>query len=134
MISVTVTRQYLPKAPRKVRAVLDMIRKKNALSALEQLEFVQRGPAKDIATLLKSGIAAAKLKDADENKLIVKAAMANEGPSLKRRWLRAKGQATMIKKTMSHVIITVSDEPLKLKKQPRKTKSVSQPAKKKASQ
>lgn len=123
MISATVKRRYLSIAPRKVRFVVDAIRSKNALTTLDQLQFINKRGAKEIATLLKSAIAAAKQKNAVEEDLFITNIQVDEGPAQKRRFLLARGQSTVFKKSASHIVMTVSDEikPSKKTKNAKKT-------------
>lgn len=128
MITATVKRRYLNVAPRKVGFIVDSIRGKEAEVALNQLEYMNKGAAHDIALLVKSGVAAAKQKDPNVTNLFIKEIFVGTGPSQKRRFLLARGQSSLFKKTASHVTLTISDEikPAKLKP----VKKAKKPAKK----
>jgi large subunit ribosomal protein L22 len=132
MITATVKRRYLSVAPRKVRFIADSIRGKKAEIALEQLEFLNKGAALDLALLVKSGIAAAKQKEPNATNLFVKEIFVDEGPSQKRRFLLARGQSSIFKKTSSHITLTISDEinPAKIKQVKKTVKKAAPVAKK----
>lgn len=134
MIRITVSKKHLHRPARKMRAILALIRNKPANQALSQLYFLNRGGADEIANLVKSGIAACVAKQANEDKLVISTALANQGPVMKRRWLRARGQATQIRKEMSHVIITISEQmDDKIKKDAKITKTATLTTLKKSS-
>ena len=78
--------------------------------AYNQTLFVNRGSAHDIAMLIKSGIDACTKKNADENRLFISEARADQGPAMKRRWLHARGQSTQIKKEYCHIIISIVEK------------------------
>ncbi len=107
MESRAVTR-YLRIAPRKARLVVDMIRGRRVEQALGILEFTSRGAAGPIAKTVKSAVANAEsTQNVDVDKLYVKRAYVDEGPTLKRFLPRAHGRATPIRKRTSHVTIVV---------------------------
>jgi large subunit ribosomal protein L22 len=99
-------------APPKVRQVVDLIRGQSVDSADDILRFTKRPVAKIIQKLLKSAVANARDKDeaVDVDQLVVRTAMVDCGPIMK-RWLpRARGRATPILKRSCHITIVVSDE------------------------
>lgn len=96
-------------APRKVRLVLDLIRNKKAIDMLDMLKFSDKKAAKDIIKLIKAALASAKEIELDQEKLIISKAQADEGLSMKRRWLKSRGRATGYKKSFSHVTLCVSE-------------------------
>ncbi len=105
------TLEYLRMAPRKVRVLLNAIRDENVEIALSQLRFTNRRAAHHIVKLLESAVANASIKfgKADASELYVKAAYANEGPTLRRFRPRAMGRATRINKKTSHVTVVVAE-------------------------
>lgn len=103
------THRFLRMAPRKVRVVLDAIRGEPVETALAQLRFAERRAAKAVGKILASAVAnAAEQHEADPAELYVKAAWADQGPSLKRFSPRAQGRATRILKKTSHVTVVVA--------------------------
>ena len=87
-----------------------MIHGKRAAEALELLRVIPRKSARIIEKTLKSAIANAtnNAKLAAEV-LVVKEAVANEGPRLKRFQPKARGSAGPIIKRLSHVRIVLTD-------------------------
>lgn len=109
MKTVTVKSNYTKVAPRKMRLILDLIKGKKPSEAIEQIQFLNKTGKVEVVKLIKAGMSAVKSKDIDTEKTVISIAFANEGKSIKRRWLRAKGMSTQIKKTSSHVHITISE-------------------------
>jgi len=108
--SRAVTR-YLRIAPRKARLVVDMIRGRRVEQALGILEFTSRRAARLIAKTVKSAVANAESnQNVDVDRLYVKRAYVDEGPTLKRFMPRAHGRATPILKRTSHVTIVVDEK------------------------
>jgi large subunit ribosomal protein L22 len=99
-------------APRKVRSVLDLIRKKKASEALKVLRFCDK---KEIAIMLtkliNSGLAIASDSEKyDIDNLVLAQIYADEGPTLKRIQPRAQGRAFRIRKRTSHITLELKEE------------------------
>jgi len=108
--SRAVTR-YVRISPRKARLVVDMIRGQRVEQALGILEFTSRRAARLIAKTVKSAVANAESnQNVDVDRLYVKRAYVDEGPTLKRFMPRAHGRATPILKRTSHVTIVVDEK------------------------
>ena len=101
--------RYLRIGPRKVRLVLETIRRQPARHALYQLQMMKQKAARMVYQTLKSAVANAKVKKMDENRLFVLLAKADGGPVLKRFMTRSMGRADRILKRTSHITIVVSD-------------------------
>ena len=101
--------RYVRIAPRKARAVVDLIRNKPVDKALEILQFTKRAAAYDVSKVLRSAIANAENNNGlrGEN-LVIKACYVDEGPTLKRIRPRAKGSASRINKRTSHITVIVA--------------------------
>ena len=108
----TATLRYLRMAPRKVRLMIDLIRGRPVEEAINMLSFSPRSAARPLQKLLRSAVANADVKgDVDLDKLFVKTATVDEGPTW-RRWLpRAMGRATRIRKRTSHVTFILGETP-----------------------
>ncbi len=103
--------KYIRITPRKVRIVLDLIRGKNVAEAFAILKFTPKAGADVVEKVLRSAVANAENNfDMDADKLIVKTAFADQGPTLKRIHPRSRGQAFKILKRTSHVTIVVGDK------------------------
>jgi large subunit ribosomal protein L22 len=96
-------------SPRKARLVLAAIRRRHVGEALSILALMRKRAARIVAKTLHSAAANAKIKKMDEERLIVKAAYADDGPRLKRYLPRAMGRADEIKKRMAHITLIVAE-------------------------
>jgi len=98
---------------RKMRLVIDQIRGRAVPEAYAILRFSKKLAAKQIHKVLKSAVANAEQRAQRENaaldvdRLRVKYAVVNEGPTLKRFTPAAMGRATPVLKRTSHVEIHV---------------------------
>ena len=71
--------------PRKVRVVLDLIRGKNVAEAFAILKFTPKAGAVVVEKVLRSAVANAENNyDMDVDKLVIKTAFADDGPTMKR--------------------------------------------------
>ena len=103
--------KYIRITPRKVRIVLDLIRGKNVAEAFAILKFTPKSGADVVEKVLRSAVANAENNfDMDADKLFVKTAYADQGPTLKRIHPRSRGQAFKILKRTSHVTIVVDEK------------------------
>jgi ribosomal protein L22 len=101
--------KYVRSSARKARLVCDHIRGKSVEEARAILAFTPRAVARDWSKVLESAVANAEHNnDLDGEDLIVKAAHADEGPTLKRFRPRAMGRATPIRKRTSHLTILLA--------------------------
>ena len=97
--------------PRKVRVVLDLIRGKNIAEAFAILKFTPKAGAEVVEKVLRSAVANAENNfDMDVDKLFIKTAFADGGPTMKRIHPRSRGQAFKILKRTSHVTIVVDEK------------------------
>ncbi len=101
--------RYVRSSARKARLVLEHIRGLPATDAQAVLQFQTRAVARDAGKVLKSAIANAENNSGhDAEELIVVAATADEGPTLKRWRARARGRVNRIRKRTCHITIIVS--------------------------
>lgn len=109
-MEVKVKLSNLRTAPRKVRQVADMVRRKNIAQARAVLEFTVKKSSEPILKLLNSAVASAlndlKLKEKD---LFISKITVDEGPKLKRSFPMSRGRAYPIMKRTSHIVLTLSD-------------------------
>lgn len=102
--------RFLPLSAQKVRLVVDMVRGKDAVEAMETLRFVQKRAALPVRKLLASAIS-----NAEENfgisrdDLYVATIFADEAPT--RRWRRfgARGRFKPIMRRTSHVTVVLRE-------------------------
>ena len=95
--------------PDKVRILVSMVKGKNPVDALPQLEFSGKSAAKPIISALKQAMDQIKSRDLNLADFTIKTIMSDEGPKLKRRRIRHQGRATAILKRMSHVTVVLAD-------------------------
>ena len=102
--------KYARISPRKVKIVLDLIRGKDAGTAMGILKNTPRAASELLIKLLASAVANAENNfHMDSSKLYVAECYANEGPTLKRIMPRAKGSADRILKRTSHITMAVKE-------------------------
>ena len=100
--------KYVRMSASKVRAVLDLIRDLPVRRADEVLQFTDREAARVVRKVLASAVAnAVNNFEQDAEELYVKAAFADEGPTLKRFTPRARGRAGRINKRTAHITVVV---------------------------
>ncbi len=110
-------------APRKVRAVVNAVKGKNALKALEQLEFLVRRPSEPIMKLIRSALANAENNfSMVKSNLYIKEFYVDEGVKLKRYRPKAFGRSGEIQKKTSHIRLVLAEKVagLKAEKQEKK--------------
>jgi large subunit ribosomal protein L22 len=102
--------RYAHMSPKKVREVARTIQGRPAPEAVEYLALIPRKSARLLAKTLKSAIANAENNaNLSADDLIVKSAIVENGPVLKRFKAGAKGTAMPRRKKMSHLRIVLSD-------------------------
>ena len=103
--------RYVRISPRKVKIVCDLIRGKDAGTAMAILMQTPKAASEPLMKLLKSACANAENNfGMDATKLYVSATYATPGPILKRMMPRAQGRAYRINKRTSHVTIAVAEK------------------------
>ena len=113
MAEMKVAKAYLKHArisPRKVKIVLDLIRGKDAGTAMGILKNTNKSASEYLIKLLNSAIANAEHNfQMDVSKLYVSECFVCPGPTLKRMMPRAKGSADSILKRTSHVTMVLKE-------------------------
>ena len=105
--------RYLGTSAQKARLVVDLIRGKAVGEAASLLRFTKKAVARDIGRLLDSAVANARQKrqDVDVDRLFVRTAFVDGGPSLKRIRPAPMGRAFRIQKRMCHVTLGLDERP-----------------------
>jgi large subunit ribosomal protein L22 len=103
--------RWVHSSARKARLVTDLIRGRSVPEARTILAFSSRAVANDVEKVLRSAVANAEsrpdlLWQGDE--LVVTAAYADEGPTLKRWRARARGRVARIRKRTCHITIELA--------------------------
>ena len=113
-LTARATAKFVRVTPMKARRVIDLVRGKDASDALDILRFAPQAASEPVAKVLASAIANAENNlDLDPRTLVVTAAYADEGPTLKRFRPRAQGRAFRVRKRTSHITIEVTSVPEK---------------------
>ena len=103
--------RYVRISPRKVQIVCDLIRGKDAGTAMAILAQTPKAASEPMLKLLKSAVANAEHNNGmDVENLYVSTVVANPGPTLKRGMPRAKGSYNRILKRTTHITIGVSEK------------------------
>lgn len=110
-MSVVVKNRNVGIAPRKVRQVCELIRRKPVSEAVKILRFCDK---KEIAIvlskLINSGLTIASDSDkVDLDNLVVGTLKVDEGPTLKRIQPRAQGRAFRVRKRTSHITVELRE-------------------------
>ncbi len=103
--------RYLGTSAQKTRLVVDLIRGRDVGEALATLHHIRKAVASDIGRLLDSAVANAhqKRQEVDIDRLYVKKAFVDGGPSLKRIRPAPMGRAFRVLKRMCHVTIGLGE-------------------------
>jgi large subunit ribosomal protein L22 len=104
--------KWVRTSARKARIVLDHIRGRSVPEARTVLAFTPRAAATDIEKVLRSAVANAEANlGLDGDDMLVEAAYADEGPTLKRWKPRARGRVNRIRKRTCHVTLVLVERP-----------------------
>lgn len=123
MATVSAQLNSLRQAPRKVRLIVNLVRGKGALKALQQLEFVIRRPALPVSKLIRSAIANAENNfNMVASNLYIKEFYVDEGVKLKRYQPKAMGAVGEIQKKTSHIHLVLAEKVPGLKGEKKETK------------
>ena len=98
-----------PSSPRKMRLVVDIIRGKEVVAALNILKFTRKHAALPLEKLLRSAITNWQIKNAGEDiataNVVVKDIRVDGGRTLKRISPAPQGRAHRIRKRSNHITI-----------------------------
>jgi large subunit ribosomal protein L22 len=108
-------------APRKVRAITNLLKNKDVIHALNQMEFFMKRPVLPLMKLLNSAIANAENNfSMVKSNLYIKEFLVDEGIKLKRFRPKAQGRAGEIQKKTSKVRLVLDERVSGLKQAPEK--------------
>ena len=103
--------KYVHMSPTKVRRVVALIKGRPVAEALDILRFAPQSAARPLFKVVASAAANAENNhDMDRDTLVVAAAYADEGPTLKRWRARARGRVARIRKRTCHITIHVAQK------------------------
>jgi large subunit ribosomal protein L22 len=98
-------------SPRKVKAVIDLIRNKKIDEAQAILVNTPKAATQPVLKVLNSAAANAENNlGMSRDNLYVAEVYANQGPTLKRYRPRSHGRATRIRKRTSHITIILDEK------------------------
>ena len=106
--------KWVRTSARKARLITDQIRGRTVPEARTILAFSQRAIAREVEKVLNSAVANAEsrpdlLLNGDD--LVVAAAYADEGPTMKRWRARARGRVARIRKRTCHITVRLAELP-----------------------
>ncbi|MCI9045070.1 MAG: 50S ribosomal protein L22 [Peptococcaceae bacterium] len=102
--------KYVRMSPRKARLVANLIKGKDIQEAEAILRYTPNKAAKVIQKVLLSATANAENNlELDRENLVVKSAIIDQGPSIKRIKPRAQGRADRMVHRTSHVTVVVAE-------------------------
>ncbi len=107
-MEVRATAKFQRVSPRKAKLVTDLITGRPAEEALALLRSLPKGSAPLLAKVLRSAVANAENNyNMTSEELYVKRATADEGPRMKRVWMRGRGRRDIKLHRMSHLTVVV---------------------------
>jgi large subunit ribosomal protein L22 len=128
-MEVKASLKHLRMSARKIRLVIDVIRKMPVNAAIDQLKFNNKKASLPVIKLIKSAIANAEnTYSLEKDNLFIKTIKADEGVTLKRWMPKAHGRATAIRKRGCHVDVILGEIKESVKKE-KKVLTVEEPVK-----
>lgn len=95
-------------SPKKANLVAGLVRRKNAMEALDILKFTPKKAAKLLYKVVHSAVANAETNfKQKKDELVIKEIIVNEGRTLKRSVPVSRGRVHPILKRTSHITVTV---------------------------
>ena len=104
--------KYQRVSPRKARLVTRLIMGKSAVEAIAILEHLQKGASitQMIGRVVRSAVANAENNfNLTLENLYVKSALADEGPRMKRIWMRGRGRRDEKLHRTAHITVVVAE-------------------------
>ena len=118
MAEVKAQLNNLRQAPRKVRAVIGLLKGKNVNEALNQLEYYVRRPVEPVKKLINSAIANGENNfNMIKENLYIKSILVNEGKKLKRFRAKGFGRAAQIQKKTSQIVLILDERTAGLRRE-----------------
>ncbi len=116
-MQITSSIKFVRLSPYKARDLARALQGVSVLSALRIVRTSERKAARQLEKALNAAIASAE-NDAklSADRLFVRQAVIEQGPSIKRYWPRSRGMVSPIRRRMSHIRVTLTDEKPKKRK------------------
>jgi large subunit ribosomal protein L22 len=103
--------RYIPHSPQKVRLVLDLVRGKHVLEALDILRYTQKAAAKPVIKVVNSAIANAEENfGVSRDALFIDQIFADEAPTRKWRRFGARGRFKPWLRRSSHITVILREQ------------------------
>ena len=102
-MEIIATQKFLTMSPRKIRPVVEVIKKLKPTEAVEKLPYLAKRAAEPLMKVIKQAIANARNRGLSDTDLTFKEIQIGEGPRLKRGRPVSRGQWHPVKKRMSHI-------------------------------
>lgn len=102
--------KFVRTSPKKLRFLIDDIKKMTPAAALTALQYSAKRSAKVLYKAIKSAVDNIKAEVKDQSGLKFEALIIEEGPALKRMRAGGRGTAKLFKRRSSHIKVIVSDE------------------------
>ncbi|MEK9174921.1 MAG: 50S ribosomal protein L22 [Patescibacteria group bacterium] len=128
-MKVSAKLNYLHISPRKVRAVVGVVKKMNPKDALNQLRFIPNMAARPLSKLINSAIANAENNfSLDTNSLKISEFKVDGGPVFSRFRPGSRGRVSPLKRKTSHITLVLEGQRAKgdIKKQREEAKDVTE--------
>jgi large subunit ribosomal protein L22 len=110
-VEVRAVAKFQRVSPRKARLVADVITGKRADEALAILQNMPKSTAPLLAKLVRSAVANAENNyNMTMEDLYVKRAMADEGPRMKRIWMRGRGRRDIKLHRTAHLTVVMDQK------------------------
>lgn len=110
MTDIRAQLRFLPLSAQKVRLVVDLVRGKSAIEALELLRFANKRAALPVHKLVASAVANAEENfGVSRDDLYVASIFADEAPTRKWRRFGARGRFKPILRRTSHVTVILRE-------------------------
>lgn len=110
-METTSIQKYIHTTPRKLRLVVDMVRKMQPEAAVQVLEFTPKLAAKDMSKAIKTALGDANMRGLNGQTIAFKSIEINEGPKMKRYRVgtAGRGRGRPYAKKISHIKIVLTD-------------------------
>ncbi|HWA52185.1 MAG TPA: 50S ribosomal protein L22 [Patescibacteria group bacterium] len=116
MAEYIATQKFLRMSPKKIRIVVDAVKKMKPTQAVEVLLYVNKRASEPVQKTIKTAIANARMQGANVEELVFKEIQIGQGPTLKRGMAAPRGRYHPIMKRMSHIRVVLQTKPVEVKK------------------
>jgi large subunit ribosomal protein L22 len=103
--------RYLSISPPKLRRIANILRKRPYSEVVAVLENLPHKGARLLKKVINSAVANALKQNEklDEDMIYIKELQINEGPRMRRIWMRARGRADRLLKRFSHISVVIDE-------------------------